>query len=223
MLFSSDVVKAIKEAAFSNNSYPVILSLDNQSSIHTHEKMAKILSSEFGDMLYMDNDCDVLPSPDALKNKFIIKGNKLRNIAGIDRSISVFGPHSRRNSHSSLMDFDEEKEDQLRFDESIPVHRMDLISTPMAIARIGAQDGDSSIKFRRDRQDKKVHESLSKITFIGNLKMKYFYEPDPNYVSNSANCICSYSESETIAIVKKAKNEWIEHNKRHFRYIIAKH
>lgn len=217
ILFSSDVVKAIKESAFSNNPFPVILSLDNQSSIPTHEKMAKILSSEFGDMLYMENDCEVLPSPEALKNKIILKGNKLKNKTVMEISTSVHSLNSRQNSNSSFMDFDNENEYQSREEEPVPVSQVDPFSTPATVARLGNQEGNSLYMLRKEKQEKKVHEALSQMTFIGNFKMKYFYSADPDYVPNSANCICSYSESETTAIVKKAKDAWIEHNKRHFR------
>ncbi|XP_039267113.2 inactive phospholipase C-like protein 1 isoform X1 [Styela clava] len=73
-------IEAIKECSFKNSPYPVILCIENHCSIEQQKVMASVLKSILGDQIYTappTSDTDYLPSPDSLKNKFLIKGKKL--------------------------------------------------------------------------------------------------------------------------------------------------
>lgn len=75
-----DVVKAIKEHAFTVSEYPVILSIEDHCSLPQQRKMAKIFEEVFGTMLLIlpvDWNETVMPSPHALRRKILLKHKKL--------------------------------------------------------------------------------------------------------------------------------------------------
>lgn len=79
------VVEAINEKAFIASPYPVILSVENHCSLQQQAKMAQIFLSVFGEKLVTKflfesdySDDPVLPSPNQLKYRILIKNKKLR-------------------------------------------------------------------------------------------------------------------------------------------------
>lgn len=74
-----DVVETIKEYAFKNNPYPVILSLENHCSIECQKIMAKYFVEYLGNNLLLPNDIKNLNETtlNKLKNKIILKGKIL--------------------------------------------------------------------------------------------------------------------------------------------------
>jgi phosphatidylinositol phospholipase C, delta len=71
---------AIKNYAFYSTPYPVILSIENHCSVAQQTRMAQIMRSVFGEMLFESKDrassdtSGFLPSPDMLKEKILVKG-----------------------------------------------------------------------------------------------------------------------------------------------------
>ena len=80
-----DTLIAIKNSAFQKNNYPVILSLENHCGDYCQEKMKNYFLSIIGreNLYILDSKTPPLmyPSPNQLKNKFIIK-NKRKRIFG---------------------------------------------------------------------------------------------------------------------------------------------
>ncbi|XP_051526099.1 1-phosphatidylinositol 4,5-bisphosphate phosphodiesterase eta-2-like isoform X2 [Myxocyprinus asiaticus] len=76
-----DVIETINKYAFIKNQYPVILSIENHCSVPQQKKMAQYLTEVLGDKLDMSSiptdPSGLLPSPEALKGKILIKGKKL--------------------------------------------------------------------------------------------------------------------------------------------------
>ncbi|XP_068393792.1 1-phosphatidylinositol 4,5-bisphosphate phosphodiesterase eta-2 [Eschrichtius robustus] len=76
-----DVVETINKYAFVKNEYPVILSLENHCSVVQQKKMAQYLTDILGDKLDLSSvsseDATMLPSPQMLKGKILVKGKKL--------------------------------------------------------------------------------------------------------------------------------------------------
>lgn len=73
----SDVLLACKDYAFHSSDYPLILSIENHCSLQQQDRMAELLTSIVGDLLYKQEDnLTTLPSPEALKGKILIKGKK---------------------------------------------------------------------------------------------------------------------------------------------------
>ncbi|KAJ0489518.1 putative phosphoinositide phospholipase C [Helianthus annuus] len=67
-------LKSIKEHAFVKSPYPVIITLEDHLTPTLQAKVAEMVTSTFGDMLYYpkESDKDALPSPDALKHQIIL-------------------------------------------------------------------------------------------------------------------------------------------------------
>ncbi|XP_063604355.1 1-phosphatidylinositol 4,5-bisphosphate phosphodiesterase eta-2-like [Penaeus indicus] len=76
----ADVLRdGIKLYAFEASPYPVILSIENHLSLDQQRTMVKLMKDILGDMLATDpvpDDITVIPSPEALKNKIIIRAKK---------------------------------------------------------------------------------------------------------------------------------------------------
>ncbi|XP_054439407.1 1-phosphatidylinositol 4,5-bisphosphate phosphodiesterase eta-2 [Pteronotus mesoamericanus] len=76
-----DVIETINKHAFIKNEYPVVLSLENHCSVAQQKKMAQYLIDILGDKLDLSSvsseDTTVLPSPQMLKGKILVKGKKL--------------------------------------------------------------------------------------------------------------------------------------------------
>ncbi|KAI3731141.1 hypothetical protein L1987_62324 [Smallanthus sonchifolius] len=67
-------LKSIKEHAFVKSPYPVIITLEDHLTPSLQAKVAEMVTSTFGDMLYFPkaSDKEELPSPDALKHQIIL-------------------------------------------------------------------------------------------------------------------------------------------------------
>ncbi|XP_046517137.1 1-phosphatidylinositol 4,5-bisphosphate phosphodiesterase eta-2 isoform X1 [Equus quagga] len=76
-----DVIETINKYAFVKNEYPVILSIENHCSVIQQKKMAQYLIDILGDKLDLSSvsseDASMLPSPQMLKGKILVKGKKL--------------------------------------------------------------------------------------------------------------------------------------------------
>ncbi|XP_010626077.1 1-phosphatidylinositol 4,5-bisphosphate phosphodiesterase eta-2 [Fukomys damarensis] len=76
-----DVIETINKYAFLKNKYPVILSIENHCSVAQQKKMAQYLTDILGDKLDLSavsgEDATMLPSPQMLKGKILVKGKKL--------------------------------------------------------------------------------------------------------------------------------------------------
>ncbi|GCC21578.1 hypothetical protein chiPu_0020052 [Chiloscyllium punctatum] len=78
-----DVIRTIRDYAFTVSLYPVILSLENHCGVEQQTVMARHLKEILGEMLItapLDGKVlSELPSPERLKRKILIKGKKLQN------------------------------------------------------------------------------------------------------------------------------------------------
>lgn len=80
--------KVINESAFVTSPYPVILSIENRCSLPQQVKMAQIFISVLGDKLIksylfesdFNDEYPLLPSPNQLKYKILIKNKKLQRL-----------------------------------------------------------------------------------------------------------------------------------------------
>lgn len=103
-----DVVKTIKDHAFTTSSYPVILSIEDHCSLPQQRKMAKIFEEIFGSMLLtlpVEKNELVMPSPEALRRKIILKHKKLpegASFVSVDESVANV---SRPDDNSSTFFF----------------------------------------------------------------------------------------------------------------------
>ncbi|NXW61558.1 PLCD3 phosphodiesterase, partial [Eurystomus gularis] len=76
-----DVIESIRDYAFKQSPYPVILSLENHCGLEQQATMARHMRAILGDMLLTQplegQDSHDLPSPEQLKGKVLVKGKKL--------------------------------------------------------------------------------------------------------------------------------------------------
>ncbi|KAK7011166.1 1-phosphatidylinositol 4 5-bisphosphate phosphodiesterase epsilon-1-like isoform X1, partial [Biomphalaria glabrata] len=116
------VVEAINRSAFVTSPYPIILSIENHCSLPQQQKMAQIFVSVFGDKLVTDFlfdsdfiDDPVLPSPNQLKYKILIKNKKLKDNETLAATKKIY-THARASSipsseTTSINDFDDDDDD----------------------------------------------------------------------------------------------------------------
>ncbi|XP_072541725.1 1-phosphatidylinositol 4,5-bisphosphate phosphodiesterase delta-4 [Salminus brasiliensis] len=113
-----DVIATVAKYAFKTSEYPVILSIENRCNAEQQKVMAQLLKDILGDMLLkstVDGKVSVLPSPEDLKGKVLVKGKK---IGGLEESMDADNPVSGEVS-------DEDDSAELRRDsltsESLPL------------------------------------------------------------------------------------------------------
>ncbi|KAL1788454.1 1-phosphatidylinositol 4,5-bisphosphate phosphodiesterase epsilon-1 isoform X1 [Sigmodon hispidus] len=80
-----EVVEAIDRSAFITSDLPIIISIENHCSLPQQRKMAEIFKSVFGEKLVAKflfetdfSDDPMLPSPDQLRRKVLLKNKKLK-------------------------------------------------------------------------------------------------------------------------------------------------
>ncbi|NWW94873.1 PLCD3 phosphodiesterase, partial [Rhynochetos jubatus] len=99
-----DVIESIRDYAFKQSPYPVILSLENHCGLEQQATMARHMKAILGDMLLTrpleGQDPHDLPSPEQLKGKVLVKGKKLPE------------PWHDPQGVSTLLDPEEEEEDE---------------------------------------------------------------------------------------------------------------
>lgn len=71
-----DVIKAIADNAFKFSPYPVILSLEMHCSVPQQEVIASIINEIFGDAVFVPQEGGIMPSPNELRGRFLLKGKK---------------------------------------------------------------------------------------------------------------------------------------------------
>lgn len=77
-IFFSDVIAAIKEYGFKTSAYPIILSIENHCSLPQQQRLAHIMKTVLGTQLAMPvTGAALLPSPEVLKNKVLVKGKRV--------------------------------------------------------------------------------------------------------------------------------------------------
>ncbi|KAM8780622.1 1-phosphatidylinositol 4,5-bisphosphate phosphodiesterase epsilon-1 isoform 2-T2 [Rhynchonycteris naso] len=80
-----EVIEAIDRSAFVNSDLPIIISIENHCSLPQQRKMAEIFKTVFGEKLVAKflfesdfSDDPMLPSPDQLRRKVLLKNKKLK-------------------------------------------------------------------------------------------------------------------------------------------------
>ncbi|KHN75452.1 1-phosphatidylinositol 4,5-bisphosphate phosphodiesterase eta-1 [Toxocara canis] len=85
-----NALKAIDQYAFVSNPYPVILTIENHVGLPQQKAMVRIFNEVLGDKIYIRPEnaaVTQLPSPNALKRKYLLRGKKLPTETGRDRQL----------------------------------------------------------------------------------------------------------------------------------------
>uniref|UniRef100_A0A8L2QKX9 Phosphoinositide phospholipase C n=1 Tax=Rattus norvegicus TaxID=10116 RepID=A0A8L2QKX9_RAT len=83
-----DVLATLAQYAFQSSDYPLILSLDNHCTWEQQKTMAHHLIAILGEQLLSttleEQLIDIMPSPEQLRGKILVKGKKLRTIEVVE-------------------------------------------------------------------------------------------------------------------------------------------
>ncbi|XP_042643238.1 1-phosphatidylinositol 4,5-bisphosphate phosphodiesterase delta-3 [Tyto alba] len=109
-----DVIESIRDYAFKQSPYPVILSLENHCGLEQQATMARHMKAILGDMLLTQplegQDPHNLPSPEQLKGKVLVKGKKLPELWHEPRGVtSLTDPEEEEDEEE-----EEEEEEKLQ-------------------------------------------------------------------------------------------------------------
>nr|XP_009942256.1 PREDICTED: 1-phosphatidylinositol 4,5-bisphosphate phosphodiesterase delta-3 [Opisthocomus hoazin] len=109
-----DVIESIRDYAFKQSPYPVILSLENHCGLEQQATMARHLKAILGDMLLTQplegQDPHDLPSPEQLKGKVLVKGKKLPEPWHEPRDVTSLSDPEEKEEEEE----EEEKEEKLQ-------------------------------------------------------------------------------------------------------------
>ncbi|XP_038047120.1 1-phosphatidylinositol 4,5-bisphosphate phosphodiesterase delta-4-like isoform X2 [Patiria miniata] len=111
-----DAMEAIGKYAFATSEYPLILSLENHCSIEQQKVMAHHIKATFGDKIYMKDitsEQTVLPSPEDLKGKVLVKNKKLPAPAAAETTQEDDGDVSDEDEAAELESNDPEFQEEL--------------------------------------------------------------------------------------------------------------
>ncbi|XP_067055342.1 inactive phospholipase C-like protein 1 [Acropora muricata] len=189
-----DVVEAIDEHAFVKSPYPLILSIENHCSVKQQQVMAKYLKEIFQDKLYTiqpgENEC-YLPSPEALREKILIKNKKL--------------PPDVETDTGEVSDDEEEPE------ETIPISNGDL-----KLERQNSKHGSLKRQIVKDPNKKpkktiKLARELSDlVTYCKSVAFQDFHHSSENQKYWE---MCSFSENVARRLTQNFPEELVNYNK----------
>ncbi|KND00834.1 phosphatidylinositol phospholipase C [Spizellomyces punctatus DAOM BR117] len=230
-LLFKDVIDAIAKYAFVASPYPLTLSLESHCGLEQQAVMAKILKDALGDALLQrplaENET-ALPSPEALKNKIIIKGKLFPSNASED-------------------DTDYETEDEDGEQQEGPIQQManitdlPLSTAPMisrqvnrkiVIATSPVDDVEIGVRRRTSDEDvgltrkKSSPRMARKYVAAKTLSDLLIYCKGVHFASFATalekfdfDHMCSLSEKKSLALLQRQKKEYIDHTKRYLTRI----
>nr|KAF6394920.1 phospholipase C eta 2 [Molossus molossus] len=141
-----DVIETINKYAFVKNEYPVILSIENHCSVVQQKKMAQYLTDILGDKLDLSSvsseDATMLPSPQMLRGKILVKGKKLPATISEDAEEGEVS--------------DEDSADEM--DEECKLFNGDVSTSRKRVENIAKRKLDSLIKESKIRDCEDLHD-----------------------------------------------------------------
>ncbi|XP_068708108.1 inactive phospholipase C-like protein 1 [Montipora foliosa] len=191
-----DVLEAIEVHAFDKSPYPLILSIENHCSVKQQQVMAKYLREIFQDKLYTiqpgENEC-FLPSPEALKEKILVKNKKL--------------PPDVETDTGEVSD-DEEAE----MEEIIEI----MTNGDSKLERQNSRHGSLKRQIVKD-PNKKPKKTIKLARELSDLVTycKAVAFQDFQYSSENQKCweMCSFSENVARRLTQTFPEEFVNHNK----------
>lgn len=235
-----DVIEAVRVYAFKKSNYPVILSLENHCSIPQQQEMARIMQEKLGEregqksmlapeevLRAASRKDSVLPSPEALLCKVVIKG-KILPSSGNEVSITQdtymsasgnvvanaedTGGRSLLNAASAgdvTLDeeYDDEEEDEVGSPDSASLGSS---SRPISTSLESQKSSKSMSSSKQPKKKHKISEELSKMTLLGGAKFKGWEEAK----AQAPNAMSSFSEAATAKLIAAGADKWVKYNQR---------
>lgn len=227
------VVEVINESAFETSPFPVILSIENRCSLQQQVIMAHIFETIFGDKLVKnyifepESDYPLLPSPNQLKYKILIKNKKLHKITNQASEINF---NNKTNSTKKLQKESTEnigfnlnisKENLEIFEDNSssisnfingPIKRIRTISTRLA----ASSKNESNSKSNHIHKSKSLTDSsLNKLNIKNRVKRDSFNTEINQNLPASSTILTNQSGNPSITTSIAEMSNAIETNAIH--------
>ncbi|XP_076787785.1 1-phosphatidylinositol 4,5-bisphosphate phosphodiesterase delta-4 isoform X1 [Arvicanthis niloticus] len=223
-----DVLATLAQYAFQSSDYPLILSLDNHCTWEQQKTMAHHLTEILGEHLLSTTLegqlIDILPSPEQLRGKILLKGKKLRTIE-VDKEEEEEELEKDKGSDLDPMspELDTQPESQEQASGNKKKKKKKVVKCPMPCllncGHVLAQASNSipesillSKQFLLQSSSTILCPDLSAlVVYLRTVPFCSFIHSKENYHIYD---ISSFSESKAKNLIKEAGNEFVQHNAR---------
>ncbi|XP_031223823.1 1-phosphatidylinositol 4,5-bisphosphate phosphodiesterase delta-4 [Mastomys coucha] len=212
-----DVLATLVKYAFQSSDYPLILSLDNHCTWEQQKTMAHHLTKILGERLLSTpiegQLIDIMPSPEQLRGKILVKGKKLRTI-GVEKE-----EEDKEEEGLDLHPASPESQEQASGNKK----KKKVVKCPMPCqlicGHVLAQAPNSvpesillSKQFLLQISTTILCPDLSAlVVYLRTVPFCSFTHSKENYHIYD---ISSFSESKAKNLIKEAGNEFVQHNAR---------
>ncbi|XP_028616423.1 1-phosphatidylinositol 4,5-bisphosphate phosphodiesterase delta-4 [Grammomys surdaster] len=219
-----DVLATLAQYAFQSSDYPLILSLDNHCSWEQQKTMAHHLTEILGEWLLSTTLegqlIDILPSPEQLRGKILVKGKKLRTIEvdkeeeeELEKDLDLASPESDTQPQP-------ESQEQASGNKK---KKKKVVKCPMPCllncGHVLAQAPNSIPESIRLSKQFLLQSSTtilcpdlsSLVVYLRTVPFCSFTHSKENYHIYD---ISSFSEFKAKNLIKEAGNEFVQHNAR---------
>ncbi|KAJ5082441.1 hypothetical protein N7532_011484 [Penicillium argentinense] len=205
----ADCITVINRYAFISCDFPLILSLEVHCNPEQQLAMVKIMKDTFKEQLILEplmTNCFILPSPEELKGRILVKVKTCDETSGNPRqdSVSTVGTHGRKRSASSPF---VRPTPPPKYLSPLRFHRRSLTATSMSSA---TEDSDGALisahneKKKRRRQKSKITKPLSDLgVYSRGYKWHSFSSPE----SRKYNHVYSFAERSFESICQTHDNK----------------
>uniref|UniRef100_A0A6I8SSV8 1-phosphatidylinositol 4,5-bisphosphate phosphodiesterase n=1 Tax=Xenopus tropicalis TaxID=8364 RepID=A0A6I8SSV8_XENTR len=213
-----DVIEAIAESAFKTSPYPVILSFENHvDSPKQQAKMAEYCRTIFGDMLLTDalekyplKPGNLLPSPQELLGKILIKNKKNQSFANQDKKANSCDSTSSEQTSSLSSDNSGEGPEEGKEAEN---EEMTENADEEEMKQMQSDEGTAS-------QEATAYEEMSSlVNYIQPIKFDSF---EVSAQKNQSYVVSSFVETKAYELLTKFPVQFVEYNKRQMSRIYPK-
>lgn len=188
-----DVLEAINENAFIRSPFPLILSIENHCSVKQQRVMAKYFKEILQDKLYRiqpgENE-SYLPSPEALKEKILIKNKKL--------------PADVTTDSGEVSDEGEDQDENIEMNGECKLERQN--SKTGSIKRQIMKDPNKKPK----KTTKLIRELSDLVTYCKSVAFQDFQYSSENQKFWE---MCSFSENVARRLAQTFPEEFVNYNK----------
>lgn len=195
------VVDIIRKYAFITTPYPLIISLEIRCSQESQLKCVAIMKTIFGDMLVLHSKVNesIMPSPEELKHKILVKVKKSKSTTIIEPQGSPHSLHSSFSTSSTQSDDINPNYTENKYDEEEVTHR----------------DNSNSLKKMVSKPTARtliVPELTALAPYFVGIKFRNFSLPE----SKTYNHVFSFSD-RTLLLLLRDKTKLVsilKHNRR---------
>lgn len=210
------VIDIIRKYAFIATPYPLILSLEIKCSKETQSKCVSIMKSIFGHMLLSNliNSESILPSPEDLKHKILIKVKK-SNLTTIVEPLNVSSNSNSQSNHLSFSTSSTQSDDFLYNSSKTEPDENSSSATSTSGSSPVISPSVSSFKKLVSRSSSKtdiISDLTSLAPYLVGIKFRNFSLPE----SKTFNHVFSFSDRSLLLLLRDKTKllSILKHNRR---------